>query len=221
MSVSRHISPPFFPFLWEYWEYDKLPVHQPVEFLWGEGSVALESPHGNWGDNTWRKLFITERRCTAAISAHHAYSLFTFFYPLPLLVCCCIRNLNELLEKDNNNILFVCLHLGHPTVFRHDALARPPLCRLYWGVISNAAVKPAAFRPQCCLCYSCYTFPWWLFEPRPGVAVGRLPPRATWTDSTLLLWQEQSAVYRPAIKAWRPPYFTSYPRLNSNILFVP
>ena len=90
MSVSRHISPLFF-FLFsrEYWEYDKLPVLQPAEFLWGEGSVALESPHGNWGDNTWRRLFITERRCTAATLAHHAYSLFTFFTsPLPALVCC-------------------------------------------------------------------------------------------------------------------------------------
>lgn len=96
MSVFQaHFSPFSFPFLWEYWEYDKLPVHQPAEFLWGEGSIALELPHGNWGDNIWRRLFITEEmlcsyRCTSCIFIVY------LFYPLPALVCCCMCNSNEI-----------------------------------------------------------------------------------------------------------------------------
>lgn len=140
------------------------------------------------------------------------------FYPPPALVCYRIRNSNELLQK--KNILSISLFLGHPAVLLLAALAQPFSPRLYWGIISSTVVKPRAVGSQCCLHYSWFTFPWWPFEPRPGVAVGRPAPRATCTDSVWLLWQEQSAVYRPAIEAWRPQCFTSCLRLNSNILFI-
>lgn len=96
------------------------------------------------------------------------------FYPPPALVCCCIHNSNELLYK--KNILLMSLHFGHPAVFLRDASAHPLFPRLYGGIISSTVVKPKALGPQCCLHYSWFTFPWWPFEPRPGVAVGRMAP---------------------------------------------
>lgn len=78
--------------------------------------------------------------------------------------------------KNNNNILLISLFLGQPAVFPHDTLAHPVSFRLYQGIISSTVVKPRAVGPQRCLHYSWFTFPWWPFEPRPGVAVGRLAP---------------------------------------------
>ncbi len=124
------------------------------------------------------------------------------------------------LMKNNNNIC--CSYLASRSTCHVPALTLglTSTPRLYWGIISRAVGKPRAVGPQCCLHYSWFTFPWWPFEPRPGVAVGRPAPRATCMDSVRLLWQEQSAVYRPAPEAWRPQRFTSCLQLNSNILFI-
>lgn len=150
--------------------------------------------------------------CTSCI-----FIVYLFFYPPPALVAVYVIQMSK---KNNTNILFISLYPGHPAAFLHDSSAHTPSPTLYWGIISGTVVKPRAVGPQCCRHYSWFTFPWWPFEPRPGVAVGRLAPRATCTDSVWLLWQEQSAVYRPAIEARRPQCFTSCLGLNSNILFI-
>lgn len=143
------------------------------------------------------------------------FIVYLFFHPPPALVWCWVRNSDELLWK-----ITLFFPWSSHRVFLRGASAHPPSPRLYWGIISCTVVKPRAARPQRCLHYSRFTFPWWPFEPRPGVAVGRSPPRATRTDSVQLLWQEQSAVYRSAAEAWRPQCFTSCLGLNSNILFI-